>query len=128
MTSFFYGGERGIRTLDPSFPRYTLSRCALSATQPSLRRNILKISKFNFYAPKRTRTSNRQIRSLILYPIELWAQIGYMLNFNRKYFLTPALLLFLLLLVIFESFFYCVSNACCVDVCKRKQFGLTSRP
>lgn len=26
------------------------------------------------YAPKRSRTSNLQIRSLMLYPVELWAQ------------------------------------------------------
>ena len=36
-----YGGERGIRTLDPSFPRYSLSRGALSTTQPSLLNRIL---------------------------------------------------------------------------------------
>jgi hypothetical protein len=29
---------------------------------------------FNYGAPKRTRTSSLQIRSLMLYPIELWAQ------------------------------------------------------
>jgi hypothetical protein len=36
---FYHGGERGIRTLDPGLPRYSLSRGALSTTQPSLQQN-----------------------------------------------------------------------------------------
>ena len=60
-----YGGESGIRTHGP---RKRTSVFKTDAFDHSA------ISPPYNGAPRRSRTSNPQIRSLILYPIELWAQ------------------------------------------------------
>lgn len=59
-------GERGIRTLEGLL---TLTPLAGERFRP-----LSHLSKKNG-APKRSRTPNLQIRSLTLYPIELWAHI-----------------------------------------------------
>jgi hypothetical protein len=64
--------------------------CHLSKPTISIEINDTKIrNKFNFLleakigAPERSRTSNRQIRSLILYPIELRARIFHVSGGER---------------------------------------------
>lgn len=43
-------------------------------------------------APRRSRTLNLQIRSLTLYPIELWAHISISMEHNRESLKTPIFL------------------------------------
>ena len=70
---------------EPSIPYYEYTHLAgarfrpLSHLSKNLQQKLLVVVQDvafqrKYGAPNRSRTYNRQIRSLVLYPIELWAQ------------------------------------------------------